>query len=146
MKSVPTENEWENYKEDLDTKYAHDLFIGKTNEQMLSEYKDRVLARSEDIYWMPIKPFQYYIFGFRDFVIQQDFGICEGSDAASSFLNLVIYKLEKKPEFILSVLPEIMKDIDFIANNQELFDADEDIYGSFKDKLQEIKRLYKNKA
>lgn len=146
MKSVPTENEWENYKEDLDAKYAHDLFIGKTNEQMLPEYKDRVLARSEDIYWMPIKPFQYYIFGFRDFVIQQDFGICESSDAASSFLNLVIYKLEEKPEFILSVLPELMKDIEFIANNQELFDADEDIYGSFKDKLQEIKRLYKNKA
>ncbi len=141
MNSIPTESDWENYIEDLDMKYAHGMFIGKSNEQMLSEYKDRVLSRSEDIFWMPKKPFQYYIFGFRDFIIRRDFGLGDDADAASSFLNLILYKLEKQPDFILPMLPQLITDIEFIANNQKLFDADEDIYGNFQETLAKIKDL-----
>jgi hypothetical protein len=146
MHSVPTETDWENYTEDLDANYAHNLFIGKTNEQMLAEYKDLVLARSEDIFWMPKIPFQYYVFGFRDFVISRDFGICESSDAASSFLNLIIYKLENQPDFILPVLSELLNDIEYISNNQILYEADEDIYGNFKEKFQKIQKLSKQNS
>ena len=90
---------------------------------------------------MPKKPFQYYVFGFRDFVIQQNFGICESSDAASSFLNLILYKLEKQPDFILPVIEKLFPDIEFIADNQVLYDADEDIYGNFQEKFANIKKL-----
>jgi hypothetical protein len=97
--------------------------------------------RSEDIFWMPKKPFQYYIFGFCDFVIRQDFGILESSDAPSSFLDLILYKVEKQFDYILPILPRLLKDIEYIANNQELYDADEDIYGNFQEKLAHIKEL-----
>jgi hypothetical protein len=141
MTAIPSEEDWDNYKEDLDATYAHNLFIGKSNEQMLPEYKGRVLARWEDIFSMPKKPFQYYIFGFREFVILQNFGFCESSDAASSFLNLILVKLEKQPDYILPVIEKLFPDIEFLANNQELYDADESIYGNFKDKLAAIREF-----
>jgi hypothetical protein len=145
MNMVPTEEDWGEYNsgriEDLDLKYAHGVFTGKTNEEMLPLYKDHVLMRAEDIHWMPKKPFQYYIFGFRDYVIRRDFGFYESSDAASSFLRIVLLKLREQPEFILPVLSKLMPDIEFIANNQELYDADIDIYGDFKELLHQIKEL-----
>ena len=78
MDTIPTEEDWQYYDSDkilsLDVNYAHDKFIGKTNEQMLPLYKDQVLARAEDLHWMPIKPFQYYVFGFKDYVIKKEIG------------------------------------------------------------------------
>lgn len=145
MGTVPTEQDWGDCNsgriEDLDLKYAHDVFIGKTNEEMRRHYKDHVLMRAEDFHWMPQKPFQYYIFGFRDFVLRRDFGVFENSDAASSFLQLILLKLKEQPDHILPVLSQLMPDIEFIANNQELYEADKDIYGEFKDILREISEL-----
>ena len=144
MKQIPTEEDWGDYQrgriEDLDVAYAHDVFIGKSNSEMLPEYKDHVLMRSEDLHWMPKKPFQYYIFGFRDYVKNGEFGFYESSDAASSFLRLILHKLKEQPDHILPVIPELFKDIEYIANNQALYDADEDIYGNFTELLSEIKR------
>jgi hypothetical protein len=142
---VPTEQDWgdcnSGHIEDLDLKYAHDVFIGKTNEEMQRHYKDHVLMRAEDLHWMSQKPFQYYIFGFRDFVLRRDFGFFENSDAASSFLQLILLKLKEQPDHIRPVLSQLMPDIEFIANNQELYEADKDIYGDFKETLREISEL-----
>jgi len=148
MKQIPTEEDWGEYLqgriEDLDVAYAHDVFIGKSNSDMLPEYKDHVLMRSEDLHWMPKKPFQYYIFGFRDYVINGDFGSYESSDAASSFLQLILHKLKEQPDHILPVLPGLLKDIEYVAKNQALYDADEDIYGNFIEVLAEIKQYASN--
>jgi hypothetical protein len=90
---------------------------------------------------MPIKPFQYYVFGFRDYVIKQEFGFYESSDAASSFLELILIKLKEQPEQIKPILEELMSDIEYIASNQKLFDADVDIYGDFLVLFNQIKEL-----
>ncbi|AJQ97204.1 hypothetical protein [Gynuella sunshinyii] len=136
MNQIPTEEDWiespSGLIEDLDVLHAHDIFIGKSNAEMLPEYKGHVLMLSEDLYWMPKKPFQYYIFGFRDYVINGDFGFYERSDAASAFLELILIKLKKQPDYVLPVLPDLFKDIEYIANHQALYEADEDIYGNFK--------------
>jgi hypothetical protein len=71
---IPDESDWENYWDDLDAKYAYKNFFGKSNEQMQKEFKRNVLGRKSDIFWMPIKPFQYYIFGLCDYVLKKDFG------------------------------------------------------------------------
>lgn len=147
MQQIPTEEDWGEYQrgkiEDLDIAYAHDVFIGKSNSEMLHQYKDHVLMRAEDLYWMPEKPFQYYILGFRDYVINGNFGFYESSDAASSFLQLILRKLKQQPDHILPVLPDLYKDIEYIANNQKLYEADEDIYGNFMDLLAEINQYPK---
>jgi len=136
---IPTEEDWEEYAKDLDANYAHGIYFGKSNSEMLPAYKNRVLSRSEDIYWMPKKPFQYYILGFRDFVLARNFGYLESSDAASSFLLLVLNKLEKQPEFIMPIYPALSAAVKFVAENQSLYEANEAIYGNFIELLNKIK-------
>ena len=143
MTQIPTEQDWENYKADLDANYAHGIYFGKSNSEMLPLQRNHVLSRSEDISWMPKNPFQYYVLGFRDFVIARNFGFYESSDAASSFLLLVLNKLEKQPEFILPIYSELASAIEFIAKNQSLYEADLDIYGDFLELYLKITKCVK---
>lgn len=147
ISEIPTEEDWSDYDKefilDLDVKYARGQFFGMSNAQMLPRYKDHVLMRAEDLHWMPIKPFQYYVFGFRDFVRKGDFGFYESSDAASAFLGLILQKLKEQPSHILPVIPELMKDIEYIAENQSMYEADIDIYGDFMGIYNEIVSLAK---
>jgi hypothetical protein len=88
MKQVPREEDWENYTEDLDADYAHKIFFGKTNEEMQPAFRRCVIERVDELRWMPKIPFQYYIFGLRDYVMRQEFDSYDDPDAASCFLNL----------------------------------------------------------
>lgn len=148
MKSIPTEDDWDDYDKefvlDLDVNYARGQFFGKSNAEMLSRYKDHVLMRAEDLHWMPRKPFQYYVFGFRDFVRNGEFGFYESSDAASAFLGLILQKLKEQPNHILPVISELLRDVEYIAANQEKYEADADIYGNFMDIYNEILILAKH--
>ncbi len=141
MKKIPTEKEWFGYQNDIDARYAHKIFYGKSNEEMQSALRDNVLERVDEIRFMPIGAFQYYIFGLRDYVIRQNFGYYDASDSASCFLGLILEKLQKSPEYILPVIPELMADIEFVVSNQDIYEADEEIYGDFKNLYQQIVML-----
>jgi hypothetical protein len=66
----------------------------------------------------------------------------EASDGASCFLLILKGKLKEFPDFVLPVMEELMPVAEYIACNQELFQADVNIYGSFPEHLAEIKALY----
>ncbi|WP_428240153.1 hypothetical protein [Gynuella sp.] len=57
MSQIPTEEDWIESSfgliKDLDVAHAYDIFIGKSNAEMLPKHKDHVLRRSEDLYWLP---------------------------------------------------------------------------------------------
>jgi hypothetical protein len=138
---VPTEAEWGNYDANLDQKYAHDLFGGHTNEEMQAHFYRNVIERTDELRWMPILPFRYYMLGFRDFVMAGNFDHLQDSDAASCFLGLVEEKLERQPDFILPIIAELLPAIRHVGQNQPSFHAKEDIYGSFEEKLKRIEAL-----
>ncbi|PYT45512.1 MAG: hypothetical protein DMG47_08120 [Acidobacteria bacterium] len=138
---VPTEAEWGNYQDDLDQNYAHKLFAGRTNQEMLPQFRGNVIERTDELRWMPEVPFRYYMLGFRDFVMAGEFDHLGASDAASCFLGLVLEKLEKQPAYILPIMPELLPAIRHVAMNQASFDASESIYGSFPAKLRRIEAL-----
>lgn len=140
--SVPTEEDWGNYKSDLDQNHAHSVFAGRTNEEMQPFFRRNPLAMTDDLRWMPDAPFRYYILGFRDFITAKQSDLLDGSDAASCFLGLVLEKLESHPRLVVSVMPELLPAVEYIARNQSLFDADESIYGNFLEKLSRIQKLY----
>lgn len=140
--SVPTEKDWGDYQADLDQKYAHDLFAGRTNEEMQPHFRLNPIERTSELGFMPEVPFRYYIIGFRDFVMAGDFEALDASNAASCFLGLVLEKLEKEPNHISPIMRELFPAIEFVANNQEKFDAVEKIYGNFLEKLAQIQTLY----
>jgi hypothetical protein len=56
---VPTEAEWGEYQADLDQTDAHDLFAGRTNEEMLPHFRKNVIERTFELRFMPEVPFQY---------------------------------------------------------------------------------------
>jgi hypothetical protein len=140
--AVPTEAEWGEYQADLDQTYAHDLFAGHTNQEMLPHFRKNVIERTSELRWMPEVPFQYYVLGFRDFVMAGEFEELEASNAASCFLGLVLEKLEKQPRFILPVMSQLLPAIRHVAANQTSYHASESIYGSFREKLKHIESLY----
>jgi hypothetical protein len=113
--NVPNESDWENYLDDLDTKYTYKNFFGKSNEQMQALFKMNIMAFAGDLYWMPIKPFQYYILGYRDFVLKRDFESLDSPDAASIFLNLIYKHLEKNQHFVIPIFNQIKDSIDYVA-------------------------------
>lgn len=139
---VPTEQDWGNYKSDLDQNHAYKAFHTRTNEEMQSHFRKTTLGAAEDLHWMPKIPFQYYMIGFRDFITAENFEPGEPSDAASCFLNLIINKLENHPDFIVTIMPDLMPTIEFVASHQARFKANIDIYGNFYKKLKQIQKLY----
>lgn len=139
---VPSEEDWGNYQTDLDQNHAHQRFAKRTNQEIQPHFKQNPLALAEDLHWMPKIPFQYYMVGFRDFIETEDFGPMWSSDAASSFLNLVLNKLENHPDFIVPIMPDLISTIEFVANHQARFKAEEKIYGNFKEKLKQIRAAY----
>lgn len=138
---VPTESDWGDYEADLDAKYAHDLFAGRTNEEMRVHFRRNPIERTDELRWMPPVPFRYYMLGFRDFVMAQDFEFLSAADAASCFLGLVLEKLENHPEDIVPVMPELLHAVEYLAGNQAQFEADKSIYGDFQEKLRRIQAL-----
>lgn len=137
---VPSESEWGDYEADLDQDYAHKMFAGRTNQEMVPHFRRNVIACTGELRWMPQIPFRYYMLGFRDFVMAE-FEHLGASDAASCFLGLVLEKLEEQPSHILPIMPELLPALRHVAENQAVFGAAESIYGSFRDKLAQIESL-----
>lgn len=58
--TVPTESDWGDYQSDLDANYAHDLFGGRTNEEMQAHFRLNPIERTSELRFMPTIPFRYY--------------------------------------------------------------------------------------
>jgi hypothetical protein len=143
---IPTEANWGNYHNDLDREYAHKLFAGRTNEEMLPHFRRNVIERTDELRWMPEIPFRYYMLGFRDYIMAGDFPHLKASDAASCFLGLILEKLQKHPDAILPIMPELFPAARYVAMHQSSFEATESIYGNFQEKLRQIESLYTDPA
>jgi len=139
--NVPSEEDWGDYRSDLDQEWAHRVFAGHTNAGMQAEFRANVIERVDELRFMPAVPFRYYVIGFRDFIQSLQFGDLEAPDATSCFLNLVVQKLEQDRNCILPILPELLETVDYVAKNQVAFDADLDIYGDFLDVAKRIHAL-----
>jgi hypothetical protein len=142
IKRISSEADWGNYKDDLDQEYGHRIFFGKNAEETIPLFERNVIERADELHFMPVIPFRYYILAFRNYVMSEEVLKSDmASDAASCFLNLVKLKLREDANSIVPVMSELMPAIEHVAANQALFDADVDIYGDFSEKLVEIRRL-----
>lgn len=143
-RQIPTELEWEDYYNDLDANYAHKIFFGKSNTDVQLDFKRSVLERVSELRFMPIKPFQYYIFGLQQYIEKENFDHFDNADAVNGLISLTEEMLQDKPTYIIPVLDKLMPTLEKIASNQNEYEADIDIYGSFQDKLTNIKKAIKN--
>lgn len=126
---IPSKEDWGVLEDDLETRFAFDFYLGKSNDEMSEHYLIGPGEVAEELQYMPSKPFQYYIIGFRDSVLSKEhdeLGLytAAASDAASSFLHLIIRKLKHRRSDILPIIHDLLASVDYIADNQEADDAD----------------------
>jgi len=143
---VPSEKEWGDYQADLDQKWAHDHYIGRSNEEMQTYFRNNPIESASDLQFMPEVPFRYYILGFRDYVMEARTDRSWASDAASCFLRLVLRKLEQQPKHIAPIMPDLFPALHHVAQNQASIEASENIYGKFSETLARIQTLYEATA
>jgi hypothetical protein len=156
---IPNETDWEDYWSDLDTNYAHSRFAGKTIWEVLHYFDESPLVASEDISYMPAIPFRFYIQAYTRYLMSaelykedpslmsdEEYRNCfidsQLSDGASSFLGLMVNKLNESPHLILPSMKELMPVAEYVATNQVFFGATVDIYGSFPELLAQIRAAY----
>ncbi len=139
---IPEGKDWGDCEDDLDQKFARDLYLGKSNEEMEERFLSGPIEVASELQFMPRIPFQYYMIGFRDSVLSLKHNEFDISTSASSFLNLVRYKLKNDRGDILPIMDTLKTAIDYIAENQSKYDADIDIYGDFNEVKTEIESLW----
>lgn len=141
---IPSVDEWGDIDADFDVKSAWKIFGGKKNEDLFQEYYRDVLSRVSELRFMPCGVFCYYILGFRDFLMGGVYKQFSDADVASSFLDLIEYRLKSDCQCIECPWKELFTTVEWVAEHQTLFDAPITIYGDFKEKAMKIRSLIPN--
>ena len=137
---IPGPIEWSGYLADLDVRYAHKLFFGKSIAEIQHYFGGvRSIERADELLFMPRQAFQYYVFAFANFVISEQ---ANGDpDSASPFLRLLVAQEERDPGSVGQIYPELLPTIEHVASNQRSYDADPNIYGRFQELAQKLEGL-----
>jgi len=141
---VPSEVDWGDVESDRDVKYAFQIFFGKTNNEMISEFKKNVTMRTSDLKFMSKIPFKYYMRGFLDFIQQELYEEFDKPDVMNCFVTLVEEKLMNSPDEIMPLIDVIDPTLVSICMNQDRYGLDEEIYGDFKVKYKNISSMRKS--
>jgi len=139
---IPSEEDWGDYKSDLDAREAHKHFFGKSNEQVVKIYREDISMRATDLRFMPAKPFRYYMIGFKDFASNKSLDEFSRGEAASCFFRIIEYKLEHAPFDIIPIMDKLIPLIDDVAKNQASYDLPVSICGSYEEKAENIIKKY----
>ena len=135
---IPDESAWYGYEDDLDVKWLHGLFYGKSNAEVQGYFGGgSSIERMDELLHAPRAVFQYYVHAFAAFVMSDQ--AQADPDSASPFLDLLATREERDPGSVAEIYSSLAACVDFVANNQAHFDADIDIYGDFKAKAQRVR-------
>ena len=138
---VPDESAWYGYQDDLDVRYMHGLFFSKSIDDVQDYFVGgRAIERSSELLFAPRPVFQYYIQAFAKFLLSER-AVGE-SDAASPFLHLLENREEKDPGSVREIFSSLVECVDYVARNQDYFDADIDIYGDFNEQAARIRQRF----
>jgi len=143
--TIPNKQDWViNRESSLDEENAKKTFYGLSLSEAEVKFEENALNYQEDLMWMPIAPFQFYIKAYVNYLKSKT--SAEDADAASCFLNLIDFKLDYEKSHLKPILETIRETVEYIGENQKKFDAEVEIYGNFKSKSKKIlQRLDDNK-
>jgi len=137
---VPTPEDWGDLTEDHEVEYGFETFGGKTIDEALSLFRENPSERAAELHFAPTKVFNYYAFCFRQLLMSPE---SRGEfSMASSFLGLTLIHAQKDPSALTPVWNELIEAVRFVASNQEFYDADVDIFGSFEELRIQIETAY----
>lgn len=137
---VPNRSDWGDIdKKDLDANWAFKQFFGKSFTEAESMFQENAMYYQEDLQSMPSSPFNFYAPALAKYITSQR--ARDDSDGASSFLNMVKWVLQNQREIVAKETEQLLVEAsDYVAKNQQLYDADVDIYGSFSETYSKIQQ------
>ena len=137
---IPDKVAWEEYDKDLDVKYLHDMFFGKSIDDVQQYFGGtKSIERMDELLFAPRPVFQYYVHAFAKFVMSDK--AVGDSDSASPFLSLLEVREKRDPGSVEEIFESISEALDFVASRQEYFDADVNIYDDFRDRAKRIREV-----
>lgn len=140
MDNIPEEQDWGEYWKDIDQTSAFSNFFGKSNKQMQTHFFIDANELINEIRFMPVTVFNYYILGLQIFIESGNFPENEDAHIVSYFLDMIEFLLINEPEKISHRIIELMPTIEMVANNQNKYNADYITFGCFLEKLESIKK------
>ncbi len=139
---IPGREEWLGYEADLDVRHAHKLFFGKSLDEVQRHFGGvQSIGRMDELLFMPRRAFQFYVMAFAQFVRSD--AARGDSDTASAFLTLLLNREQRDPGSVGQVFEALQPAVEFVASNQEHFDANPAIYGVFKERAEQVRDLVK---
>jgi hypothetical protein len=139
---IPSEEDWGDYRGNLDQEYAHRVFAGKDVRGVIPDFERAVYERADEIRFMPPIPFRYYLLAYAHYVMLPTTAKhSDASDAAGCFLNLVEQKLVEAPSEIAPIAHQLLDVIEYIGSNQSAFQAPKEIYGDFAAQAERVVQM-----
>lgn len=140
MKNIPTLEDWENYKDNLDSISAFKRFYGKSNDEMIKEFYQGVTETLSEFLYMPRKPFKYYIFSLAEFVKKRDFHpiYSRASVSAGTLIDIVLGRLKIDKESIVDISDELSNYFQFIYENIDTYNSE---FENFEEDLKKLNLL-----
>jgi hypothetical protein len=130
----PSAEEWGEVEWDLDLKDAFRRLAGKTEEEAVPLFGEGDPV--SELQLAPDTVFNYYIFSYVRYVLSAE--RAGHPDAASSFLSLVSDRASRDAVGLNAVWARLNPFLRQVAGQQEFYDADPEIYGSFLERCAQI--------
>lgn len=116
-----------NVFDSLDERCAVKNFLGKDLEQARSLFAENFLRYQEDLMWMGPKAFAFYVHAAFNYLLSEEAD--NATDAVSSFLSLIEFRLEYEPTEVARVGPIIRESILKMLENFERYGFGGEVYG-----------------
>ena len=138
--SVPTKSEWGHIDAiDIESQYAFDMFFGKTLDEAMNMCESAADNYQEELQSMPRIPFNFYAPVLSNYIVSEK--AKKDADGASCYLSFVSWMLRTKASIIKNETRKLLiNSARYVSENQEFYDATQEIYGCFKEKYAEIEK------
>lgn len=134
---IPNRADWGEVL-DEDVLYSFETFFGKSNSEMESLFKENITKTHSTLYWMPITPFKYYIIGLKKLIEEKDFSEFDMPDVVECFISVIEGHVESDAEGVKEIWGQLLPLLNDIAENQLDYGADIEIYGNFRDRVDNL--------
>jgi hypothetical protein len=125
----PSEDDWRSETWCLDARNAYEHLSGRTREQAVELFTDNASRYSEDVMFMPVACFPYYMHAYLDYLESE--ASRGNAGAAASLFGLVEVRHEDFAAADDSLQHRVLAVLDRLVQRQQWYGADPEIWGDF---------------
>jgi hypothetical protein len=141
---IPSSSDWGELS-DIDVRDSYGVFFGKDRTEVGKLFQVNIVRAYTSLNWMPIIPFGYYIIGLKEYIEDGCYNEIDMPDIVEAFISVIENKVKTHPDYMSKLIYQLYPLLDHIADHQNSYDADKDIYGDFRKRVSKIKEKLWNR-